>query len=407
VDTGPIRVVRIITRLNIGGPARHVALLQRHLPARGYVSTLVTGVPRDGEIEMDLSDAAGGEIDRIVVPELGRALHPGDDLRAFRRITKLLSDLRPDVVHTHTAKAGALGRVAAASYNAMRARAERAAIVHTFHGHVLRGYFGPTMDRAVRTAERALAGLSDRVIAISPAQRRDLVDIFHVAPGPKVAVVPLGLDLDALRAAPATDVRLRRTAGFPDDAVVCGYVGRLVPIKHVDLLIRGFARVAAGSAGARLLVVGDGTSRSDLERLAADLGVQGHVHFAGWRRDLREVYGAMDVIALTSRNEGTPVALIEASAAGKAIVATEVGGVGDVVQRDSTGLLVPDDDLDALTSALSRLMADASLRLRLGTAARDVATSRFGYARLVDDLDALYRDVVRVRRGPGSAIPVA
>ena len=224
---------------------------------------------------------------------------------------------------------------------------------------------------------------------------------------PKVAVVPLGLDLDALRAAPERDAQLRRAAGFPDDAVVCGYVGRLVPIKHVDLLIRAFAGVASHSSRARLIVVGDGTCRADLERLAADLGLRAQVHFAGWQRDLARVYGAMDVVALTSRNEGTPVALIEASAAGKAIVATDVGGVADVVQRDATGLLVPDDDLEALTSTLSRLMADGNLRLRLGAAARDVATSRFGYARLVDDIDALYRSVVRVRRGAGSAIPVS
>jgi glycosyltransferase involved in cell wall biosynthesis len=271
--------------------------------------------------------------------------------------------------------------------------------VHTFHGHVLRGYFGPVASRAVRAAERALARVSDRIVAISSIQRRDLVEVFRIAPARKVVVVPLGLDLDALRGAPDHAGSLRSEAGFPGDAIVCGYVGRLVPIKHVDLLIRAFAEVRGRQPRARLLVVGDGECRVDLERLVGDLDLTGAVCFAGWRTDLRAVYGAMDVVALSSRNEGTPVALIEAGAAGKAIVATRVGGVPDVVETERTGLLVPDDDLAALASALERVIVDSDLRARLGAAARATSISRFGYARLVDDLDALYRAAVVGRRG--------
>ncbi len=399
MGTRPLRVVRLIARLNIGGPARHVALLQRHLPGRGYESTLITGVPAVGEAELPPAEAAGAPIDRVVVPELGRALRAGDDLVAFVRIYGLLGRLKPDIVHTHTAKAGALGRVAALLYNATRRPSRRAVVVHTFHGHVLRGYFGPAANRAVRAAERALARVSDRIIAISPAQRTDLVEVLRIAPARKVVMVPLGLDLDALERTPDRGTRLRHEARFPDDAVVCGYVGRLVPIKHADLLIRAFAEVHGRQPHARLLVVGDGECRVDLERLVGELNLTGSVRFIGWQTNLIDVYGAMDVVALTSRNEGTPVALIEASAAGKAIVATRVGGVSDVVETERTGLLVPDDDLAALASALERLIVDSALRARLGAAARANSISRFGYVRLVDDLDALYRVADDARRG--------
>jgi len=394
-----LRVVRIIARLNIGGPARHVALLQRHLAARGYDSTLVTGVPSAGEGELPPDEAAGAPIDRIVVPELGRALRAADDLVAFVRIYRLLRRLEPDIVHTHTAKAGALGRVAASWYNLTRRPRRRAVVVHTFHGNVLRGYFGPVASRAVRAAEQALARVSDRIVAISSTQRRDLVEVFRIAPARKVVVVPLGLDLDALAHAPDRGGSLRGDAGFPSEAIVCGYVGRLVPIKHVDLLVRAFAEVRRRQPRARMLIVGNGECRADLERLVGDLDLTGDVHFAGWRTDLIQVYGAMDIVALSSRNEGTPVALIEAGAAGKAIVATRVGGVPDVVETERTGLLVPDDDVAALASALERLIVDPDLRTRLGAAARANSISRFGYARLIDDLDALYRAEDDARRG--------
>jgi glycosyltransferase involved in cell wall biosynthesis len=401
----PLRVVRIIARMNIGGPARHVALLQRHLPARGYASTLVTGLPGDGEEEMPPEVAAGAPIERVIVPELGRALRAGDDLIAFTRILSVLRHVQPDIVHTHTAKAGALGRGAALAYNATRRPGRRAVIVHTFHGHVFHGYFSPAMSRLVRTTERNLARASDRIIAISDAQRRDLVERFRIAPAAKVEVVPLGLDLDALRALPARASPLRQAAGFPDDAIVCGYIGRLVPIKHVDLLLRAFARAAANEPRARLLIVGGGELRVTLERLAEDLSLGSRVHFAGWQTALAEVYRAMDIVALASRNEGTPVALIEAAAARRAIVSTDVGGVADVVQADRTGLLVPDDDEDAMTEALSRLLTDAPLRARLGEAAHQQSLGRFESARLVADLDGVYRRARHARGLDGSGRP--
>jgi glycosyltransferase involved in cell wall biosynthesis len=388
--------------MNVGGPARHVGLLQRHLPTRGYQSTLVTGVVGDGEVEMSPVEAAGAPIERTVIAELGRTVRAGDDVRALRHIVRLLRDLEPDIVHTHTAKAGAIGRVAAAAFNATRGRARRAAVIHTFHGHVLRGYFSPAVDRAVRITERGLATLTDRIIAISPAQRHDLVNVFRVAPDRKVSVVSLGLDLDALAAAPARSDALRNEAGFPDASVVCGYVGRFAPIKHLDLLVRAFAQVAAADPRARLMLVGDGEARDELQRLTAALGVADRTFFAGWRANLADVYGAIDIVALTSRNEGTPVALIEAGAAGKAIVATKVGGVGDVVHLDRTGVLVADDDLNGMAAALLALVRDEGRRRTLGAAARADMTSRFGLARLVDDLDGLYRDVLRRSRGTAS-----
>ncbi len=263
------------------------------------------------------------------LPRLGRAVRPWDDVRTLFEIVRLLREVAPDVVHTHTAKAGALGRIAAALHNVGRSRATRAVVVHTFHGHVLQGYFSPARTAAVRWAERALAKTTDRIVAISPAQRDDLVERFGVAPRRKVVVVPLGLDLRRLRGT-ARGEGARRALGVPGDAFVVGYVGRLVPIKNVPLLLEAFAGVRRVLPGARLLVAGDGPLHADVVARVCALGLGESVRLLGWVEDLAPLFGASDVVALTSENEGTPVALIEAMAAGCAVVATRAGGIPDL-----------------------------------------------------------------------------
>jgi glycosyltransferase involved in cell wall biosynthesis len=393
-----VRVVRVITRLNVGGPARHVALLEAHLPARGYRSSLVHGALHTGEAEFPVQAGPGHDVVRI--PSLGRAVRIGGDVVAWWRVLRVMFRVKPDVVHTHTAKAGALGRIAAFVYNRTRAASGRAVVVHTFHGHVFHGYFGPWTSRLVQTFERGLARLTDRVVAITEGQRRDLVERYRIVPAARAVVVPLGLDLDPFAAADTSSrASVRQALGFAPDDVVCAFVGRLVPIKHVDLLVHACARVFARHPNGRLLIVGDGECRAGLEALVRDRGLDARVRFVGWRTDLTNIYAAADVVALSSRNEGTPVALIEAMAAGRAVVATAVGGVPEVVEDGVTGRLVADDDEVALASAIDELFADAAARARLGAAARDSVLRRFGYARLVTEIDAIYRDALADVRG--------
>ena len=391
-----LRVVRVVTRLNVGGPARHVALLEAHLPPLGYTSTLVYGALHAGERE--LPAPAGPGHDLIKLEALGRRIQLLSDLMAFVALVRVLFRLRPDIVHTHMAKAGTLGRLSAVLYNATRPRSRRAVVLHTFHGHVFQGYFRPGMSRMVQRVERVLARVTDQIIAISASQKRDLVDEFQIAPADRVVVVPLGLDLAPLAAADTTREATRTAWGFSPEAVVVAYVGRLVTIKHVDLLVRACARAFVREPQGRLLVVGDGDCRSALEQLVAEVGLTGRVVFAGWRTDLAAVYAASDVVALSSRSEGTPVALIEALAAGRPVVATAVGGVPDIVQDGVTGRLVPDDDEPALAAALADLVGDPATRARLGAAGPPWVLERFGYARLVTDIDRVYRKTIATRR---------
>ncbi len=235
---------------------------------------------------------------------------------------------------------------------------------------MLHGYFGPVINWMVCVVERLLGYLTDRTVAISPRQRDDLVDRFRVAAERRTVTIPLGLDLRSLLEVGSPTAEARRFLGLPDDALVYAFVGRLVPIKNPELLLTAFARLSKRYPRAHLVVVGDGALRRSLESLVEALGLGGNVHFLGWRRDLPAIYAASDVLVVTSRNEGTPVAIVEALAASRAVIATAVGGVPDVVTPGVSGLLVASDDVDHLVSAMTRLAAEPSERKRLGCASR-------------------------------------
>lgn len=388
-----MKVLRIIARLNVGGPARHVTLLNRGLQARGHQTLLVHGLVDEGEKSFD--DLAA-DLPNEVIPELGRRVSPLSDLRALARIVRTVFRERPDVVHTHTAKAGTLGRIAAAAFNATRPRRRRCLVVHTFHGHVLDGYFSPGATALVREVERLLARVTDRIVTISAAQRNDIVDRFHVGHEATTVVIPLGLDLDALFASGRSPAA-RREFGFDERAIVFGYVGRLVPIKALPTLIDAFARVRDAVPNAHLFLAGDGPERPRLEALVANRNLAGSVRLLGWRADLANLYSAMDVCVLSSRNEGTPVAVIEAMAAGIPVVATRVGGVADVIGNDETGLLVPAASVDELAAAMIRLAGDPSLRAVLGRTGRGAAR-QYDWRRLVDDTERLYIGALSEKR---------
>ena len=392
-ETTPIPVVRVITRLNIGGPSIQATRLTRALDAEGFSTTLIHGRLGEGEGDMSYLIAPGARA--LYLHTLKRPLSPADDLRTVLRLYRELRRARPAIVHTHMAKAGMLGRLAAAAYNMMRGSAPRARVIHTYHGHVLEGYFSPLMTRLFITIERMLARVSDVIVAISPAIERELRDGFRIGRAAQYRVVPLGFDLGEFAAiddAARADARHRLEVAT--NAEVVSTVGRLTAIKQHRLFLDAVAAASRSRPRLQALIAGDGELRDDLEAYARTLGINDRVRFLGWRRDLSVIYAATDVFMLTSRNEGTPVALIEAMASGVPGVSTDVGGVKDVIDSADVGARVPDGDVAGLAAHLVRYLADPDLRRRTGQRARAAVLDRYSLDRLVGDITSLYRDLL-------------
>jgi len=385
---GGVRVVRVFSRLNIGGPAVHVILLSAGLRPRGYETRLVVGQESEREGNM-LPLAAEKDVVCEQVAGLGREIAPLSDLRALVGLQRLFRAWRPTIVHTHTAKAGVLGRIAA--------RAARVpVVVHTYHGHVLREYFSPPKTAFFRWLETRLASEADALVAVSDTVKADLVEL-GVAPAEKIRVVPLGLDLEHLSGELPRGV-LRGEAGIGDDVPLVGMVGRLVPIKDAPTFLEAARRVRALQPAVRFALVGDGEERPALEAECARLEMNGTVRFLGWRRDLAAVYGDLDVVVNASRNEGTPVALIEALAASRPVVATRVGGTPDLLADGAHGRLVPAGDPGALAEAIVKTLEESEAARRRALAGREYVLRRHSAARLVRDVDALYRELVAAKK---------
>jgi len=328
-----------------------------------------------------------------VVPGLRPELRPDADVRALLGLMRVIRAFRPDIIHTHTAKAGFLGRLAA-----VLMPGPRPVIVHTYHGHVLEGYFGAARTSLYRFLERSLARVSQCLLGVSQATVDDLVRL-RVAPRERFRVIPIGLDLERF-AHPDREAaaRLRDACGAGGGDVLAGFVGRLVPIKRVDLVLRATAAARQQGVPVRLMVVGDGPCRPRLELLARSLGVGDAVRFLGYLPDASAAAAAADVAILASDNEGTPVALIEAAAAGRPAVATAVGGVPDVVVP-GTGVVVPPRDTAALAQGLAQLARDAELRGQMGARARAHVTESFSIDRLLSDVEALYYEMLSTGSG--------
>ena len=390
----PIKILRVIARLNMGGPALHVAYLTEGLRQRGYDTTLVAGSLARGEDSMAfIADARGVEIVRI--DELGREISPLRDLMATIRLAKLIRKERPQILHTHTAKAGTVGRVAAR----LAGSRKPPIVVHTFHGHVLRGYFGPVRSLLFRLLERWLAGGTTALVAVSPQVRDDLVAL-GVAPRERFVVIRLGIELDE-RVAPEQNGRAesRRYLGIPGDRFAVGWIGRMTAVKRTDDVLIAFKRLRVSGVDAVLCMVGDGPERLQLEQRAHELGVARDTVFLGYQEDVAPFYAAFDVLVLPSGNEGTPVTVIEALAAERPVVATRVGGVPDVVRDGEDGFLVEAGATDDLADRLGRLARDPALRARMGKKGRERVLPRYAVERLVDDVDELYRSLLSAGGG--------
>jgi glycosyltransferase involved in cell wall biosynthesis len=392
----PVAIARVITRLNIGGPARQAIGLSTALTADGFETTLFHG--RLGLGEGDMADTISPTVRAVYLPTLQRAISPLDDVRTLLILYRAFRRQRPRIVHTHMAKAGLLARVAATAHNWTRGSAPRARIVHTYHGHVLEGYFSDFMSRVFVTLERVLAKCSDRLIAISPEIERELIDRYRIGVRDQYRVVPLGFDLGALAAIDdARRASARAALGIPAGVPVVATVGRLTAIKQPHVFLDTVAQLSTRHPTIIALVAGDGELRGELERDAARIGVADRVMWLGWRRDLDVVYGATDVFLLTSRNEGTPVALIEAMAAAVPGVSTDVGGVKDVIASPGLGTIVARDDVAALADATHRLLIDEARRRTIGAHARESVLERYSRERLVTDIVRLYRELLEER----------
>jgi glycosyltransferase involved in cell wall biosynthesis len=384
-----LRIARILTRLNLGGPARQALASDPLLAERGHRVRLFAGTPAAGEGDLFHAFAARG-LDVVRVPGLARGLSIAGDVRALYALRSLLADFEPDVVHTHASKAGALGRRAAR-------RTKTAARVHSFHGHVMEGYFNPAISKGIVSLERRLARETDRIVAVSHATAEDLVRLRVVEDERRLVVVPPGIDLDPLLAIRARDGRLRAQIGAGADDVVVGVVGRLAEVKRPELALDVFAMLAPRYPRLHLVFVGDGSERARIERSIRALPepIRSRAHLIGAREDMAPVLADLDLVLLTSRSEGLPIALIEAAAAGKPVVATRVGGVEEVVAHERTGFV--GENVDDLAFGLAQLLDAPAMAHAMGQRARIRVADRHSARSLADRLEELYQVVCEER----------
>lgn len=401
-----MKILRIIARLNVGGPARHVVWLTDRFNDGEFQSELIAGTVPPGEEDMGYFAADHG-VTPIYITELSRELSPGD-LISLWRVYREICRFRPDIVHTHTAKAGTIGRIAAFLYRWSTWRPVK--VVHTFHGHVFHSYYGRAKTRIFLAIERLLARFAtDRIITISDQQYAEIHEHFCVGRSGQFRVVPLGIDLSAYESDEASRQSLRDEIGAADGEIVVGFVGRLTAIKDIPLLLAAAALVKQDteSPPVRFVIIGDGELRGELERLAASLGLAGTVSFLGNRSNVAALLPGLDIVALTSANEGTPLSLIEAMACGVPFISTAVGGVVDLAGGKiesvdgfdicERGLVTAPGSPETFARGLIYLAKNEKLRMSLALAGRQFVEANYSTDRLVRDLNDIYRELVPKR----------
>lgn len=387
------KIVRIITRLNIGGPAIHVILLSSEFNRAGYKDILVCGRTSAAEGDM-LYYAKEKGVAPICVNDLGRDISFWKDIKAFFAILSIMIRERPDIVHTHTAKAGTLGRLAAIF-------AGVPVKVHTFHGHVFDGYFNPLKAKVFILIEKFLALFTDRVVVVSDEVKNDIVDKLKVTNRSKSVVIPLGLELENFLRCESRRGSFRKRFGLSDDMLLVGIVGRLVPIKNHRIFLDAAKQILDARPGSKVkfLVIGDGELGGYLKEYAKKIMLGEDVRFTGWMDDLPAVYSDLDIVALTSLNEGTPVSLIEAMASARPVVATSVGGVADIVRDGYNGLLAGSNDAGDFSRKLLRLIDDKKMRIEFGERGRELVREKYSKDRLVKDIKDLYEECLKNSTG--------
>ena len=375
--------MRIIARMNVGGPAVQVTGLMRGFDESAFEQRLLTGFCHTDE--SDYLETVAPDVTVTRIEGLGRSISPSADLRAFRKIVKEIREFRPDVIHTHTAKAGVVGRIASLISG------HRSIRVHTFHGHLLHGYFGGFKTRIVIVIEKVLGYFTDQLLAVG---KQTMLDLLRVGIGTKkkFSVMPPGLELKSL----PSRADARRELGLDEGKIYCSFIGRVTQIKRPDRFLDVVADTKKHDVPIHFIVAGDGQLLSECKKRARDEALP--VTFLGWRSDIETVLAASDIVLLTSDNEGTPLSLIQAGMAHLPVVSTRVGSVSEIVKDGETGFVV-DSSAIALRSAISRLVDDLALRKRLGDNANEYTMARYGVARLVKDHQELYLRLLSQRDG--------
>ena len=415
-----MKIVRIIARLNVGGPARHVVWLTSGLKSAGCESVLVAGVVPAGEDDMSYFAAEHG-VEPVIIPQMSREISLKDALTIWK-LYQLLRRERPDIVHTHTAKAGTVGRIAGLLYrwltpSTLLGRPRRCRFVHTYHGHIFHSYYGPLKTRIFLMIEKALArATTDRIVVISPQQFREIHEEFGVGQARQFRVVPLGLDTSTFAGWEQSRERLRAELGATSEDILVGIVGRLTEVKNHELFLEVAARFkekfganADARGRVRFIIIGDGQLREKLEAQARALAFGDELKFLGTRNDPENFYPALDVVALTSLNEGTPLTLIEAMANARPLIATEVGGVVDLLgeQAEDTGAFricehgigVRPNDASAFAEGLARLIGAKDLRHAMGSSGRRFVEQNYSKERLLKDVMNLYQELAGEKSG--------
>lgn len=416
-----IKILRIFSRLNIGGPSIHTILLTAGLNSSSFESILVKGSEDKDEGNMlYLAEQKG--VKPVIIPEMGRNISLLDDVKAFFKLYQLIKKEKPDIVHTHTAKAGALGRSAAIliktqeslikalkriffykdsklDYNNKRLR-----LVHTFHGHVFSKYFHPIISKIFLMIEKILSRFTDTIIAVSEEQRREILS-FGIGNKDKVITVPLGLELDRFLNLRELKGKLRTELKLTEDIKLVGIVGRLVPIKNHKMFIDAVYKLKEKKEGikAKFLIVGDGELRKKIKDYIREKELERNIIFLGFRKDMEVVYADLDIVVLTSLNEGLPVALIEAMASGKPVISTKVGGVVDLLgtivdhniyEITDCGFLIQSGDSNGLALAMQELIENDSLREKMGEKGREIVYPKYDISRLIENIKNLYEEMV-------------
>ena len=391
------RVLRILNRFNLGGPTLNATYLTKYL-ASEFDTLLIGGKHSETEKNSDYILKEQG-VNFYTLEEMKRPISLKEDLKAYNKLCQIIKDFKPDIVHTHAAKAGALGRFAAHRLNVP-------VIIHTFHGHVFDSYFSRVESEFYKIIERNLAAKSTKIIAVSENQKKELSEVHKICSPDKIEVIPLGIDLSKFNCnSEEKRITFRKTFNLDDDEIAIGIIGRLVPIKNHDLFLNSFKKIKeTTNRKVRAFIVGDGEMKEHLKELSSKLNLdyinttgvpqnneKASVTFTSWIKEIDNVLAGIDIVALTSLNEGTPISLIEAQAACKAIVTTDVGGVRNVVQANETALLTPNNDEIAFTIGLKSLIEDDALRIKLAKKGYSQnLENKYGYTRLCNDMKMLY-----------------
>ena len=388
------KILRILNRFNVGGPTYNVAYLTKYLSDK-YETILIGGEKEDSEASSEYI-LKNLQIDYTIIPEIRRGINLRRDFKAFKKVVEIIKKEQPQIVHTHASKAGMIGRMAAIYCHVPY-------IFHTFHGHIFHSYFGKAKTLFFIHLERFLARKTTAIIAISNIQKDELANTYKICPAEKIEVVPLGFDLSRFTEN-ISEKRLefRKKYNVQDDEIAIGIIGRLAPIKNHKLFIDAVKECNRRNPQLKMraFIIGDGESNAELQEycktseipynISTDATFEKLITFTSWIQDVDVAYAGLDIVALTSLNEGTPVSIIEAQAAGKPIVATNVGGISDIVKDGETALLT-DLSFEDFSQKLYTLITDSSLREKMQKNSVLFSTTRFSYQRLCDDMEKVYK----------------